>query len=195
MSNNKKYKEAFVSYVAGQDFDWFGTIGIGWCPSEEETLRRLTLIDAMFSKKYLLGQYHKLPSDARFLTLVAFEGEQATGDLHAHFLVRIPTPLRNGTRSMLLNAFPFQFRFFWDGLSCRTGSQSTATTSACFGRTLPIKFEPINLARKIYPIKEVQAFKSRFYVIPPPQRHKFANENLNAIRNRDKQKRAALSLA
>jgi hypothetical protein len=192
VSSSKEYKEALVSYIADQDFDWFGTIGIGFCPSEGETLRRLRLIDAIFSKKYLSGRYHKLPSDKRFFILVAFEGEQASGDLHAHLLVRIPTLLRKGGRSMLLSAFPFQFRFVWDGLS--SGSECSALASLCPGDARnPIEFGSASLARKIYAVKWVQASAPRFEVIPPPKWRSFENENLKVIRNRVKQKRALVS--
>ena len=189
MSSSKEYKQALVSYVAAQDFDWFGTIGIGFCPGEEGTLRRLRLIDAIFSKKYLSSRYHKLPSDQRFLILLAFEGQQASGDLHAHMLVRLPTALKKGVRSMLIGAFPFQFRFLWDGLN--SGAWSTALAALCPGDApKPIHFEPANLARKVYTVSWVHAPAPRFEIIPPPKWHKFENENLKVIRNRDKQKRA-----
>lgn len=199
MSSSKQYKEALVSYVASQDFDWFITIGIGFCPSDDETLRRLTLIDAILSKKYLCGRYHNLAANERFLTLVAFEGEEASGDQHAHLLVRIPTPLRRGTRAMLISAFPFEFRFLWDKVGSGSTCKSSALAWFCSDRTSEsIKFEPAEFRRKIYTVKSVQCYKkpdSRLEIIPPPKWHKFENENLKVVRNRDKQKRAALGLA
>jgi hypothetical protein len=55
------YKRAFVDLQKAQNYDWSITLGIGACPPDDEVLRRLTRIDATLSKKYLLGQYHKLP--------------------------------------------------------------------------------------------------------------------------------------
>jgi hypothetical protein len=198
VASSKEYKEALISYVASQDFDWFITIGMGFCPGDDETLRRLRLIDAIFSKKYLSGRYHKLSPDKRFLTLVAFEGEEASGDRHAHLLVRIPTPLRRGTRAMLISAFPFEFRFLWDKLGFGSTCYDSALAWFCSDRTSePIKFEHAKLRQKIYTVKSVQCYEkpdSRLEIIPPPKWHKFENENLKVVQNRDKQKRAALGL-
>jgi hypothetical protein len=78
------YKTAFVQFLKDQSYDWSITIGIGFCPPDDETLKRLNMIDAILSKKYLVGRYHKLPADARFLILIAFEGERSCGNRHAH---------------------------------------------------------------------------------------------------------------
>ncbi len=189
------YKEALVEFVNGQEFDWAITIGIGSCPDDDETMRRLRAIDAILSKKYLLNRYHKLPQDQRFLMIVAFEGQRADGVRHAHILLRVPTPLKKGTRSMLIGTFPTQFRFLWDGVSLRPPPRSTALIPN--GEKQPIHFERVNTARKIYTIKKSQSIEqpwSRLEIIPPPQWHKFENETLSAIRNRDRQKRALLGL-
>jgi hypothetical protein len=95
------YKKVFVEFQKTQNYDLFITIGIGSCPPDDEVLRRLTTIDAILSKKYLVGRYHKLPLEDRFLTGVAFEGERSCGTRHAHILVRIPIPLKKCTRRML----------------------------------------------------------------------------------------------
>ena len=89
-SQQRNYKASLIEFVKTIDWDWFVTIGIGWCPPDEETLRRLRLIEAKLCKKFLLKNFHKLPDDQRFFMLVAFEGDQALGTRHAHILVRSP---------------------------------------------------------------------------------------------------------
>jgi hypothetical protein len=193
------YKSAFVELQKQQNYDWSITIGIGACPPNEEVLKRLTMIDAILSKKYLVGRYHKLPLIDRFLTGVAFEGERSCGDRHAHILVRIPTPLKKCSRRMLLSGFPFELQFLWHKLNPSPDRVSWSPAWPRFkGEFQPIEFCSANVARTIYTVKRVQnagQAGSRFEIIQPQQWHKFTNENLSVIKNRDRQKRAELCLA
>lgn len=201
------YKKAFVEFQKEQNYDWSITIGTGFCPPDDEVLKRLTTIDAILSKKYLVGRYHKLPSDARFLTGVAFEGERDCGTRHAHILVRIPTPLKKCTRPMLLSFFPFEFTFLWHTLNStdlemRVWSPPWPKTKR---KSQPIEFCRAGVRRITYTVKDVQSDTtkrvqsvreagSRFEIVQPQRWHKFTNENLSVIRNRDRQKRADLGL-
>jgi hypothetical protein len=191
------YKQAFVEFQRQQNYDWSITLGMGSCPPDDETINRLTMIDAILSKKYLVCRYHKLPSDARFLILIAFEGERSCGSRHAHILVRIPTPLKNCSRPTLLSRFPSEFQLLWDKLNPASVS-STAPWPDPTGKSVPIEFCRAEVARTIYTVKRVQSVEeawSRFEIVRPSHGTKFLNKNLSVIQNRDRQKRAALCLA
>jgi hypothetical protein len=193
------YKQAFVEFQKTQNYDWSITIGVGFCPPDDQLLKRLTTIDAIFSKKYLVGRYHKLPPDARFLIGVAFEGERSCGSRHAHILVRIPMPIKKCTRQMLLSGFPFEFQFLWHTLNPSADRVSWSPAwPKVKGKSQPFEFCSANAARTIYTIKRVQSVEepwSRFEIIQPSRKTIFLNENLSVIQNRDRQKRAALCLA
>jgi hypothetical protein len=60
-----------------------------------------------------------------------------------------------------------------------------------------IAITPANDARNVYTVKNVRRDPvpwSRFEFVRPPKFKKFSNENLSVIRNRDRQKKAALGL-
>jgi hypothetical protein len=194
------YKKTFVQFQQDQNYDWSITIGIGFCPPDDEVIKRLTIIDAILSKKYLVGRYHKLPSEARFLIEVAFEGERSCGSRHAHVLVRIPTPLKNCSRPTLLSRVPSEFQTLWHKLntpSDPTPSQWSPSWPKAKGKTQPLEFCKADVARTIYTVKRVQSVEeawSRFEIVRPSQGTKFCNKNLSVVQNRDRQKRAALGL-
>ena len=194
------YKEAFVEFQNQQNYDWSITLGIGFCPPDDEVMRRLTMIDAILSKQYLLGRYHKLPAEARFLIGVAFEGERICGNRHAHILVKIPTPLKKCTRVTLVDGFPIEFELLWHKLNASANSVPTSLSPVLpktKGKTLPLEFCKAEVARTIYTVKLVQSVEeawSRFEIVRPSQGTKFINKNLSVIHNRDRQKRAVLSL-
>jgi hypothetical protein len=193
------YKKAFAEFQKAQNYDWSITIGVGSCPPDDEVLKRLTTIDAIFSKKYLVGRYHKRPPEDRFLTGLAFEGERSCGTRHAHILVRIPTPMKKCTRPMLLSAFPFEFQFLWHTLNPSADPVPWSPSWPKAKEKSPsIEFCKADVARTIYTIKRVQSVEeawSRFEIIQPSRGTKFTNENLSVIQNRDRQKRAELCLA
>jgi hypothetical protein len=193
------YKKAFVQLQIDQNYDWFITIGIGFCPPDDEVIKRLTIIDAILSKKYLVARYHKLPPEHRFLTGLAFEGERDCGSRHAHILVRIPTPMKKCTRGMLLSAFPFEFQFLWHTLNPSADPAPWSPTwPKVKGKTKPLDFYRADVAQTIYTVELVQSVEqdwSRFEIIQPARGATFSNENLSVIQNRGRQKRAALCLA
>src|SRR5262245_62753884 len=114
-----KYKEEFVNFIASIEWDWFITIPVGSCPSDEEALPRLRRIEAGFNKKYVATRYHKVPDAKRYLMVVAFEGETECGTRHAHILVRVPSCSKKTwlSRTILVSWFPFEFRFLWHKFS------------------------------------------------------------------------------
>jgi hypothetical protein len=190
------YKKAFVQFQQDQNYDWSITIGIGACPPDDEVLRRLTMIDAILSKKYLVARYHKLPSEARFLIGVAFEGERSGGSRHAHILVRIPNPMKKCTRTALVDSFPSEFEYLWYKLNGASDSIPRLwPVPNKIRKSVPIEFCKAEVARTIYTVKRVQSVEeawSRFEIVRPSQRKTCLNKNLSVVQNRDRQKRAAL---
>ena len=98
---------------------------------------------------------------------------------------------------MLFNLFPFEFRFLWNKLELLS-----AQTESEYQRArerdpwADIEITPANAAHGIYTVKDVRRADvawSRFEFVTPPKRKKFKNENLSAIRNRDRQRRAILA--
>ena len=113
--SDKPYKEAFVDFIKSRQWHWFITIPIGLCDSDDVVLKRLRAIEAAFCGKYLVNRYHKLPDEARFSMVVAFEGDAKRGDRHAHILAYIPRPSkRRISQSMMIGLFPWEFRFLWN---------------------------------------------------------------------------------
>ena len=109
---DKPYKEAFVDFIKSRTWHWFITIPIGLCDGDDVVLKRLRAIEAAFCGKYLVNRYHKLPDEARFSMVVAFEGDAKRGDRHAHILAYIPLPSkRRISQSMMIGLFPWEFRF------------------------------------------------------------------------------------
>jgi hypothetical protein len=195
-SSTAAYKRAFVELQKAQNYDWSITIGIGHCPPDDEVLRILTRIDAILSKKYLVGRYHKLPPEDRFLIGVAFEGARDCGTRHAHILVRVPSPMKKCTRDMLLSSFPFEFQFLWHKMS-RTATSWTPNWADSKG-SKPLEFCRANVALTVYTVKRVQSESqpwSRFEIVQPQRWNTFTNENLSVIKNRDRQVRADLGLS
>jgi hypothetical protein len=112
LKSDKPYKSATVDFIKSKQWHWFITIPMGYCDNEDNVLKRLRAIEAVFCGKYLINRYHKLPDEARFWMVVGFEGEVKLGTRHAHLLAYIPTPTKKRIpQSMLSNLFPFEFRF------------------------------------------------------------------------------------
>jgi hypothetical protein len=191
------YKEAFVQFQKDQNYDWSIAIGVGYCPPDDEVLKRLTTIVAILSKRYLVSRYHKLPTEARFIFGVAFEGERCCGSRHAHILVRIPPLMKKCTREELVDRFPLEFEQLWHTLSLSADSilKPSLPSIPKSEKTVPLEFCRAQVARTIYSVKKVQSAEenwSRFAIILQSQVTKFKNKNLSVVQNRDRQKRAAL---
>jgi hypothetical protein len=200
LKSDKPYKRAFVDFIKLRQWHWFITIPIGYCENEDTVLKRLRAIEAALCGKYLTNRYHKLPDEAHFSMVVAFEGEVRLGTRHAHILAYIPCPSKKRIpKSMLSNLFPGEFRFLWkklDLLSAHTESEFRRAR----GRDpwLDITITSANIARHVYTVKGIRQADvpwSRFEFVTPPKSKKFENENLSVIRNRDRQRRAILAHA
>jgi hypothetical protein len=194
---DKSYKDPFVDFIKSKPWHWFITIPIGLC-DEDEIMKRLRAIEAALCGKYLVNRYNKLSDKARFSTVVAFEGEVRLGNRHAHLLAYVPSPTKKRVpQSMLINLFPSEFRFLWkkfDILSARGARQYKARN---YDLWTTIAISPANIARNVYTVKNVRRDPvpwSRFEFVRPPKFKKFSNENLSVIRNRDRQRKAALGL-
>ena len=114
LRTDKPYKSAFVDFIKSRQWNWFITIPIGLCDNDEDVLGRLRSIEATFCGKYLVNRYHKLPDEARFSFVVAFEGEAKCGSRHAHILAYVPRPIKKGVLyTMMIGLFRWEFRFLW----------------------------------------------------------------------------------
>ena len=58
-------------------------------PCDDEVLQLLKSIEGTLCGKYLVNRYHKLPDEARYSMVVAFEGEAKCGTRHAHILAYV----------------------------------------------------------------------------------------------------------
>lgn len=178
--------------IETRPWHWFITIPIGACYRDDEVEEKLRFIDAHFCGKYLLNRYQRLPDDARFVTIAAFEGERRFGDRHAHALVYVPEPKKNcSSRESLIAAFPEEFQLLWNVLSFPNDGFRAWQTKFL----LPLKFDPAEAAAKVYTVKYIQDGDlpwSRFVFITPPKAKSFRNENLSVMRNRSRQKLRAL---
>jgi hypothetical protein len=195
--SDKPYKNAFVDFIRSRQWHWFITIPIGLCGDDEEVLKRLRTIEATLCGKYLVNRYHRLPDDARFSMVVAFEGEVKCGTRHAHILAYIPSPTKKRIpQSMLFNLFPFEFRFLWHKFSFLAAAKAKEVKAVhSYEYWTNIKFGATNTARAIYTVKDVRQDRvswSRFEFVTPPKYEKFNNENLNVIRNRHRQRKAVV---
>jgi hypothetical protein len=190
LKSDKSYKCAFIDFIKSRQWHWFITIPIGLCDDEEEVLKRLRSIEATLCGKYLVNRYHKLPDEARYSMVVAFEGEARLGTRHAHILAYVPKPINKRIpQSMLSSLFAFEFRFLWNKFS--------STPNKTYEDWIRIKSAPANTARTIYTVKELRQADiswSRFAFVTPPKFEKFRNENLSVIRNRDRQRSAVLGI-
>jgi hypothetical protein len=199
LESDKPYKAAFVDFIESKQSHWFITIPIGLCDGDDEVLQRLRSIEATFCGRYLVNRYHKLPDEARYSMVVAFEGEAKCGTRHAHILAYVPPPTKKRySHSMMISRFTWEFRFLWNKLTLLSAA---ALSAAAFKRVRieypweQIHFRAANTARTIYTVKDVRQAEvpwSRFEFVTPPKRAQFNNENLSVIRNRDRQRRAAL---
>jgi hypothetical protein len=200
VKSDKLYKSAFVDFIKSKPWHWFITIPIGYCENEDEVLQRLRKIEAALCGKYLVNRYHKLPFEARFSMLVAFEGEVRLGTRHAHILFYIPTPTKKRIpQSMLSNLFPFEFRFLWNRFELASAqSESEYRRARARDPWTDIKITAANTARHVYTVKDIRQDDvswSRFEFVTPPKFKTFKNENLSAISNRNRQKRVDLGMA
>lgn len=193
-NSDKPYKSEFVDFIKSKEWHWFITIPIGLCPHDETVLKRLRAIEAVFCGKYLVNRYHKLSNEARFSMVVAFEGESKLGTRHAHILAYIPPSSKKRiSRSMLISLFPFEFRFLWNklGLLSAPNFEKAWMKYPWEG----ITFGTVNVARAIYPAKDVRQVEvpwSRFEFVTPPKFKAFNSENRRLLRDRDKHRRACL---
>jgi hypothetical protein len=180
--NKSSWKSAFVDFIASETWHYFLTIPVGSCPHDDEVVRRLRLIEAMLTSQHVSRRYHKLPDEARYRFIVAFEGERICGTRHAHILAYIPLARKNSfSQASTVAFFPMEFRFLWDNV-LGSGSDSSP------------KFALATTSNKIYTVKNVEE-DSRFEFVSPPQTQKiFCNDNLRITRNRDAQKRQSLGL-
>jgi hypothetical protein len=166
------------------------TIPIGLCDDDDEVLHRLRAIEATFCGNCLVNRYHKLPDEARYSMVVAFEGEAKCGSRHAHILAYVPPPRKKYiSHSTVISLFTWEFAFLWNKF----------TPFFKRDRIKPpwekIKFGRANTARAIYAVKDVRQAEvswSRFEFVTPPKWAQFNNKNLSVIRNRDRQRRVAL---
>ena len=191
-----------MNFIAAIDWDWSITIPVGSCPTDDEALRRLRRIEAEFNKKLVATRYHKVPDANRHTIAVAFDGQTKCGSRHAHVLVRIPSGQKKRvSRAMLAGIFPFELRFLWHKFSPTPALWVKKRNR--FPWEVEVEHEPViaiaraNAARKIYTVKQVRESDvswSRFEFVTPPKFGIFQNENLRAIKNRDRQKRLALGL-
>jgi hypothetical protein len=193
LESDKAYKAAFVDFIESKQSHWFITIPIGLCDGDDEVLQRLRSIEATFCGRYLVNRYHKLPDEARYSMVVAFEGEAKRGMRHAHILAYVPPPTkRRLSHSMSISLFTWEFRFLWVKHMpfLKRVQMERPWEKIEFGRA--------NTARAIYTVKDVRQAEvswSRFEFVTPPKWPQFDNENLSVIRNRDQQRRAALGIA
>lgn len=201
------YKHAFVDFIKGQAWNWFITIPIGQCENDDRVVSDLRKIEAILCGRYVTKRYHKLPDQARYSFLVAFEGERKNGTRHAHLLAYVPKPKRrNISYDMAIDLFTQEFRFLWNQFRpCsrmpfeRPGCAGDAISNTLLNRSIDemmgLRFQRATDTNTIYAVKDVrlnEAPWSRIEFIRPPKSKPFANKNLSVIRNRDKQRRIHL---
>ena len=199
-SSDRTYKHAFVDLVLGRDWDRFITIPVGHCPDDEIVLKILRQIANDLTKKFVANNDTKLPFNERVSMLVGFEGQREFGTRHAHVLVHIPSPRKKCTREMLLSHFGCDFRFSWYNLKRKMAGRPEKETSTRWlddpSAAENIQISEANEARAVYTIKDLRRDDvpwSRVEFIPGPRSKLFNNENLNAIRNKNRQRRAYLA--
>jgi hypothetical protein len=211
LKSDKPYKHAFVEFVRSKQWHWFITIPIGLCDNDEAVLRRLRSIEASLCGKHLLNRYHRLPDEARFSSVIGFEGEAKCGTRHAHILAYVPPSMKKRiSHSMLISLFPLEFRFLWNKYAPRHSFSpwfeerdfpyEIEDEAAKHKKTAKpvLRFGPANIARSIYAVKGVRQHEvpwSRFEFVTPPKFEQFKNENLSVIQHRDRQRRAVLGLS
>jgi hypothetical protein len=208
-----KYKEELISFAEARPWSLFGTIGIGECLDDDETIRCLRIIEAKLTKTFVHHKYHQLPESERFSTIIAFEGVRDHGNRHSHFLMYVPVPRKGKlSRETLITKLPLWLKILWSDLSCKPWTEPSWLLNGlpsfrfngyewCEKQTKPTIDIQIGGCRESGPSyslkhatdKEV-AYASWGF-ITPPKFEKFENENLNGIRNRNRQVRRSLCLS
>ena len=123
------------------------------------------------------------------------------GTRHAHILVYIPTPTKKRISSIDADLTSSRLSFGSCGTSwsyCQRKLESEYQRARERDPWADIEITPANAAHGIYTVKDVRQADvawSRFEFVTPPKFKKFKNENLSAIRNRDRQRRAVLARA
>lgn len=205
-SEENVYRDGFIDFIAKQYWHWMVTIGIGHCPSDEELLRRLRIIEAQLCGKYLSNSYHKLLDIDRYSMLVGFEGERTGGSRHAHILVHVPKPTKRHTSQALsILRFEWEFWTLWlkfnDNYEARlrpnwlvTGRMreidvSSPQTNTNNGR-IPVQLDRIghtaDRAKAYYAVKRVRSEEASWtdvQFVTPPKFKKFENANTRKIHN------------
>jgi hypothetical protein len=195
--SDRPYKGAFVDFIKSKQWHWFITIPIGLCDKDDVVLKRLQAIEASLCAKYLVNRYHELPEEARFSMAIGFEGERTLGTRHAHIVAYVPPPIKKHvSHAMLIGLFPSEFRFLWNKM--RLLSAPDFEEAWIEYPWEDITFGRVNVARSIYPAKDVRQHEvswSRFEFVTPPKFRTFKNENLGVRHNKDRQRRAVLGLS
>lgn len=193
--SDDRYKHAFVDFISSRPWHWFITIPIGGCQNDDVVRQRLRLIQARLCGKYLVNRYHKLPDEARFSFVVAFEGEITCGTRHAHVLVYVPPLFKKRPRisdAMLTCVLQQEFRFLWAAQRLCGSSQTDSNSDFWYKAMTELRIEPATFARSVYTVKKVRLQDvpwSRFEFVTPPKSKAFSNKTLSVIRNRNRQKR------
>jgi hypothetical protein len=152
LPSDRTYKQAFVNFIVSRPWHWFITIPIGGCENDDAVIERLRAIEAMLCGEYLVNRYDKLPDDARFVFLIAFEGERRYGTRHAHVLVYVPAVTKKCTRisrDILLSILREKFQFLWATLKPH-GIESRTDPERWYKTLNELHFEDANVARSIY---------------------------------------------
>jgi hypothetical protein len=191
------FKSAFVDFIRAHDWDWVITIGIGSCDDDDELLERLRIIESQLCGKYVSNRYQKFADDDRYWMAVAFEGERKDGTRHAHILVHVPKPRKNcESKEISILRFPWQFMCLWHRVTFLWLKENPLAKGSSSPRKVrlvsPFEFDRANTASRVYTVKSIQKDEtrwSRFEFVTPPKSKKFKNENLSAIRNRNRQRR------
>ena len=158
LPSDRAYKCALVDFIASRPWHWFITIPIGGRDDDAAVIERWRTIEAKLCGEYLVNRYHKLPDEARFVSLIAFEGERECGTRHAHVLVYVPTVTKKCTRisrEMLLSILREKFQFLWATLKPH-GTESRTYLERWYEALNELHFEDANVARSIYTIKDVR---------------------------------------
>jgi hypothetical protein len=205
-------------------WDLFVTIGVGYCPDDDEAKRRFRLIEAKLNKTFVHRNYHRLPEADRFWSIIVFEGERERGDRHCHLLLHVPPPKRGElSRDVLVGKLSLWIKILWRDLSEKPWVEPSDWSSFRLQFRYPAWFwnGPPSFYHNGYewcerenkPPLDIGPCRERgpgyalghatfrevpwsewHFVTPPKCEEKFRNENLNVIDNRDRQKRRSLAL-
>jgi hypothetical protein len=215
IQEKRQYRDAFVKFNHSIDWHWMVTIGIGSCPTDDELLRRLRIIEAQLCGKYLSSSDYKLADADRYSMMVGFEGERGSGNRHAHILVHVPKPTKLWiSQDAAITQFDWEFWHLWLWLNDSVGiqhcpySMNGALSSEISDGEDQASTTTINLPVKIDRVGSGPARTSKHYAIKrlsnedapwsdvqfvtPPKAKKFENENTKKINNRNR--KASLKL-